>query len=135
MKKLTYVEAKSEMNCSLIHFEIPFYSEIHKIEYDYHSNRYSAIVLEDDSTGIRSFKNQTKTETYQSIGLNQELDDSTGTQLIIVPRKDDRNLDCGDAYFLRKIVEPRDDLDRAQDIFEFNLEQELKEGALEEIPF
>ena len=134
MKRLTLVEATCEMINSLIHFEIPYYSEIHKIKYCYYTNRYSALVLEDDSHGIKSFKNQKRIEIYQSISLNQELDGSTGTQLSIVSRID-HNRDYGDVYLLKKIVEPRDDLDRAQDILEFNLDRELKEGALEEIPF
>jgi len=142
MKKLTHIIAKTESNETLIHFEIPYYSEIHKIEYDCNSKRYSAIVLIDDSLGIRSLKNQTKIETYQSIGFNQDLDGSTGTKLIIVTRDNFRqvgyhaNIDYGDVYLLKKIVEPRDDLDRAQDIFEFNLEnEELSESDVDEIPF
>lgn len=136
MKRLISVDATCEMSNSLIHFEIPYYSEIHKIEYCYHTNRYSALVLEDDSLGIKSFKNQKRIETYQSISWNQELDGSTGTKLIIVSRTDDRNRDYGDVYLLKKIVEPRDDLDRAQDIFEFNLEKENEEDINKfDIPF
>lgn len=141
MKKLTQIYSKTESNETLIHFEIPYYSEIQKIEYDCNFNKYYALVLENDSLGIKSLKNQTKTETYQSIGLNQELDGSTGTKLMIVTRNNTHQVgyhaykDYGDVYLLKKIVEPRDDLDRAQDIFEFNSEQELKENEYEEIPF
>lgn len=140
MKRLTQIYSKTESNETLIHFEIPYYSEIQKIEYDCNFNKYYALVLEDDSLGIRSLKNQTKTETYQSIGLNQKLDGSTGTKLMIVTRNNHQvgyhaYKDYGDVYLLKKIVEPRDDLDRAQDIFEFNSEQELKENEYEEIPF
>lgn len=133
MKKLTHIYSKTESNETLIHFEIPYYSEIQKIEYDCKFNKYYALVLEDDLLGIRSLKNQTRTETYQSIGLNQELDGSTGTKLIIVTRKNTRqagyhiNIDYGDVYLLKKIIEPRDDLDRAQDILEFYEDKEWTE--------
>jgi hypothetical protein len=133
MKKLTHIIAKTESNETLIHFEIPYYSEIQKIEYDYNSKKYLALILIDESLGIRSLKNQTKIETYQSIGLNQELDGSTGTKLIIVTRNNSRqvgyhdDIDYGDVYLLKKIVEPKDDLDRAQDIFEFYDEKEWTE--------
>ena len=142
MKRLTQIYSKTESNETLIHFEIPYYSEIQKIEYDCNFNKYYALVLEDDSLGIRSLEKQTKTETYQSIGLNQELDQSTGTKLIIVTRNNSRqagyhvNIEYADAYLLKKIVEPRDDLDRAQDIFEFNLEKESEEDINKfDIPF
>jgi len=141
MKKLIHIEAKTENNQSLLHFEIPNYSEIKKIEYVYHTSRYRALVLIDETFAIRSLKDKTKTETYQVIGLNQEINELTGTNLIIVSRNNNNqagyhvNVDYGDVYLLKKIVEPRDDLDRAQDILEFNLDQELKEGTLEEIPF
>ena len=132
MKKLTQIYSKTESNETLIHFEIPYYSEIQKIEYDCNFNKYYALVLEDDSLGIRSLKNQTKTETYQSIGLNQELDGSTGKKLIIVTRNNHQvgyhaYKDYGDVYLLKKLVEPRDDLDRAQDIFEFHEDKEWTE--------
>lgn len=130
MKKLTCIEAETENNQSVLHFEIPYYSEIKKIEYVYHTSRYRALVLIDETFAVRSLKNKTKTETYQVIGLNQEIDALTGTNLIIVSRNE------GDVYLLKKIVEPRDDLDRAQDIFEFNLEKENEEDIDKfDIPF
>lgn len=141
MKRLTYIKAETENNQTILHFEIPYYSKIHKIEYDFLSKNYLALVLEDDTMGIKSFKNKTRIETYQSIGLGQELNESTGTQLIIVTRNNFRqagyhvNIDYGDVYLLKKIVEPRDDLDRAQDILEFNLENELTENDEDQIPF
>lgn len=130
MKKLTYIEAKTENNQTILHFEIPYYSKIHKIEYFHHTSRYQALVLIDDAFAIRSLKDKIKIETYQVIELNQEIDALTGTNLIIISRND------GDIYLLKKIIEPRDDLDRAQDILEFNLENENEDDVNKfDIPF
>ena len=51
MKKLTQIYSKTESNETLIHFEIPHFSKIHKIEYDFDSNGYRALVLVDDTFG------------------------------------------------------------------------------------
>lgn len=106
MKKLTYVQAQTENYGNILKFKIPLYSEIRKIEYRAYycsESEYYALVFEDiPQNSSEDLKSLTKIETYHSVQLNQELDHSFDSNLIIVSRKDENHNEIDDTYFVRK---------------------------------